>query len=516
MTHHPEHKPLAHLRADIPSGLVVFLVALPLCLGIALASGAPPIGGLIAGIVGGLVVPWISGSPLSVSGPAAGLTAIVAAGITSVGGYEVFLVAVVVSGILQMLFGFLRLGMISVLFPSGVIKGMLAAIGLILILKQLPHAVGYDHEAFLSFTFQGTKDENTFQLLIHAVRAFRPAAAGICVLSVLLLILWQRSPRLSSSRWLPSALAVVVSGTLINEALLLWAKPHALEASHLVNIPLDVLGGLKFPDFAKALSNPKIYTLALTIAIVASLETLLCIEAVDKLDPWRRQSPKSRELIAQGLGQIAAGLLGGLPITSVIVRSSANVNAGGRTKAAAIVHGVFLLAAVLLLGGLMRRIPLSALAGVLLTVGFKLAHPRTFAAMYRAGWDQFVPFTSTVIAILFTDLLKGIGVGIVIGIVFVLRANMRGAFDSEKDGNVTTITLSDNVSFLSKWALAKALDAIPDGDRVVVDGARSKWIDRDIKELLASYQAAQPITGIEIEIKNVRMSDLDDGDTGGH
>lgn len=497
----------SHLESDIPAGLVVFLVALPLCLGIAVASGAPPLAGVLAGIIGGLVVPWISNAQLSVCGPAAGLTAIVLSGIDELG-FEAFIAAVLAGGLVQLGLGLARMGTVSQIFPSAVIKGMLAAIGLILILKQLPHAIGYDAELYGQLSFQGTETENTFELVWHALSHVAPGALLICVLSFSLVLLWDKT-RLKRLSWFPGALAAVLAGGLINGALARLRPDWALSGNHLVGLPplgsvSEVLAGLTHPAWS-ALASGRTWVVGVTIAIVASLETLLCIEAVDRMDPWSRRSPPNRELIAQGVANAIAGLIGALPITSVIIRSSTNINAGAHTRMAALSHGVLLLLSVLFLAPLLRQIPLSCLAAVLLLVGYKLAHPRIFAAMYRAGWSQFFPFVITVGAILFTDLLQGIIVGISVGLVFVLRTNMRASYDVEQIDRTTVIRLRKDVSFLNKLRLAQLMDKIPPGSQVVIDGAAAEFIDRDIKEQILNYQRAGDMTGIDVEVRNIDL-----------
>ena len=422
----PDLRPLANIKYDLPAGLVVFLIALPLCLGIALASNAPLFAGLIAGIVGGVVIPLLSRSPLSVCGPAAGLTAIVVTGIDKLGSFENFLLALVLGGVLQVILGLARLGTAAYLIPSSVIKGMLVAIGLMLILKQLPHAFGYDE------SFQSTESENTITLLAHSLRRFEPGAIIISSISAVILIVWEKTEKLRKLTWLPGALVVVASGILLNIAFQRSGMPFALEQSHLVTLPkyegtAGLLDQLRMPTFS-GITNPHVFVVGLTIGIVASLETLLNIEAVDKLDPYKRGTPLDRELVAQGVGNAVSGLLGGLPVSSVIVRSSANINAGGRTTGASVFHGIFLLLAVMFIAPVLNMIPLACLATILLMTGYKLAKPELFKSIYKLGWNQFIPFAFTVAAILLTDLLRGIVAGIIVGIAFVLRSHMRAAF----------------------------------------------------------------------------------------
>lgn len=486
-----ELSPLKNLPFDVPAGLVVFLVALPLCLGIALASGAPLLSGLLAGIVGGLIIPLLSRSPLSVSGPAAGLATIVLAGIQKVGSFEAFAVAVVLAGGLQVLLGVSRAGRLVAFMPSSVIKGMLAGIGVLLILKQLPHALGLP-SGKLALPAQGLAGIEWGALVIGLV-------------SLALLIAWDkvRPKRLSL---LPGALVVVLVATLLNElALRVWPG-LALGQSFLVTIPLDgpasLLTQLRAPDWG-ALRSTDTWVLALTLGVVASLETLLSLQAVDKLDPYRRQTPLNRELVAQGLGNSVSGLLGGLPITSVIVRSSANVHAGGRTRAATMVHGVLLLGAVMLAAGLLNRIPLASLAAILLVTGYKLAKPALFREMYRLGGAQLVPFVATLGAILVTDLLRGILVGVVVSVAFALRNAMRTPYTLKREGEHFVISLKRDVYFFNKAALLEALERMPEGARVVVDGSASDFIDHDIVEALGHFRGTASRRNIQLEVRDV-------------
>ncbi|MRG94294.1 SulP family inorganic anion transporter [Polyangium spumosum] len=507
----PNLSPLANFKYDLPAGLVVFLVALPLCLGVALASNAPLFAGLTAGVIGGLLIPLLSRSPLSVCGPAAGLTAIVVAGIDKLGTFENFLVAVLLGGVLQIILGVARLGTAVYLIPSSVIKGMLAAIGLILILKQFPHAIGYDLDKEGSESFVVSESENTFTMVLHAFGRLERGALLISAVSMGILVLWEKTERLRKLTWLPGALVVVLVGTGLNILFRKGGMPIALEQSHLVTLPpydgvSGALSQLRVPTF-DALSNPSVYVVALTIGIVASLETLLSIEAVDKLDPWKRNTPLDRELIAQGLGNAASGLLGGLPVTSVIVRSSANINAGGRTRGATVFHGLFLLLAVLFIAPLLNMIPLACLASILLMTGYKLAKPELFKKMYKLGWDQFIPFAFTISAILLTDLLRGILAGIVVGVAFVLRSHMRAAFTITKEGKRRVITFKKDVSFLNKATFISVLKRVPDGSSVVIDGARAEFIDQDILEVIEDFQVSAAMRGIQVEIRDVRTKD---------
>jgi MFS superfamily sulfate permease-like transporter len=498
--------PFDHVAKDLPAALVVLLVALPLCLGIALGSNAPLIAGLVAGVVGGVVVGLVSRSPLSVSGPAAGLTTIVAAAIATLPSYEAFALAVVMAGIMQIVLGMLRAGVIGDYVPNSVIKGMLAAIGIILILKQLPHLVGYDADFVGDENFLQPDRENTFSELLHMVRYITPAAVIIGLSSIAVLLLWER-PVVRSNRLLgqvPGPLMAVLLGALLNE--LLAADPRlVLGPEHLVDIPdLDGPGGpwaaLRTPDLAM-LREPAVWTTALTLAIVASLESLLGVEAVDKLDPFRRVTPPSRELVAQGAGNIVSGMLGGLPVTSVIVRSSANVNAGAVTKLSTISHGLLMLVSVLMIPGLLERIPYAALAAILIVTGYKLAKVALFKDFYRKGMEQFIPFVVTIVAIVLSDLLKGILVGLVVGIFYMVRSNFRTAILMVNDGDRYLMRLRKDVSFLNKPLVKRMLEELPAGAYLLVDPTRADFIDQDVLEVIREFKAHAGLKGITVEVK---------------
>jgi len=485
----------SNLAKDLPAGLVVFLVALPLCLGISLASNAPLAAGIIAGIVGGLVVGALSGSSTSVTGPAAGLTAVVAAQIAELGSFQVFLVAVIVAGVLQIVFGILKGGFLSSFFPSSVVKGLLAAIGIIIILKQLPHLVGYDADPVGETDFCQTDQKNTFTELPAAFRMFLPGAALIGLLSIGLLILWGKVSWLQKSP-IPGPLVAVLFGTAANLLLIQMGHPWAISTTHLVQVPVAEgnLGFLQlfcFPDFS-ALAKPAVYGAAVTLAVIASLETLLTIEAVDKIDPQQRKSPANRELFAQGFGNMVSGFVGGLPMTSVIVRSSANLNAGAQTKISAIFHGVLLLGCVALLPRWLNQIPLCALAAILIVTGYKLASPRIIGQMWKEGKYQFLPFAITVIAIVFTNLLTGILIGLGVSLLFILYSNFRRpihqVLEKHLSGNVMRIELAPQVSFFNRAAIQKALYDVPAGGAILVDARNSDYIDPDILDLLADFK----------------------------
>lgn len=494
------------LPNDLTGGLVVFLVALPLCLGVALASGAPLFSGILAGVIGGVVVGLLSGSPLSVSGPAAGLTAIVAAKITGLGSFQNFLAALFVSGILQVILGLARAGSIAAFFPSSVIKGLLAAIGTILILKQIPHAVGHDPDPEGEMAFSQTDDKNTFSELVSMLDDFQPGAMVVGVISVLLLLGWSRISFLKKSP-IPAPLVVVVLGVFANEVFMKLGEFWSIDPSHLVDVPVasgwnHFLGFLDSPNLS-AFQTPAVYVTGFTLAIVASLETLLNLEAVDKLDPQQRSSPPNRELIAQGVGNMASALVGGLPVTSVIVRSSVNVNAGAKTKLSTIIHGVLLLASVALIPLWLRKIPLASLAAILLVTGVKLASPSLFKQMWNEGKSQFIPFIVTVVGIVFTDLLLGIMLGAATSIGFILRSNflqpIHRVIERHVSGDVLRIGLPNQVSFFKRAALEKVLREVPRGGHVLLDARSTNYIDPDVLDLFEDFgKTIAPAHGVKL------------------
>ncbi|MEQ1851839.1 MAG: SulP family inorganic anion transporter, partial [Chthoniobacteraceae bacterium] len=500
------HQPLSlkNVTRDLTAGLVVFFVALPLCLGIALASRAPGVAdaanvplfaGIIAGIIGGVVVGFISGSHTSVAGPAAGLTAIVATQVGKLGTFDAFLLAVMIAGLIQIVLGLLRAGFIAAFFPSSVIKGLLAAIGVILILKEFPHVVGHDADPMGESSFFQPDSQNTFSEIFAAWFDFQPGATLVGVLSVVLMLVWDRVKFLHRLP-VPAPLAIVAIGVAISFWLRDVGGQWVIEASHLVQVPVaqspaEFLGFLRYPDFS-AWNNPAVYGTAFTIAIVASLETLLNIDAVDKLDPEQRATPPSRELLAQGAGNVLAGLIGGLPVTSVIARSSVNINAGVKTKLSTIWHGLLLLGCVMLLPGWLNQIPLAALAGILLVTGLKLASPQLFTQMWNEGRTQFLPFAATVIAIVFTDLLTGVLIGLGVALAFILHSNfrrpMRRIMEKHVTGDVLRIELANQVSFLNRAALEQTLRAAPRGSHVLIDARNTDYIDPDILDLIADFK----------------------------
>ncbi len=506
-----------HLKNDLPASIVVFFVALPLCLGIALASGAPLFSGVIAGIVGGIVVGMASGSPLGVSGPAAGLAVIVLTAIGTLGGsYQAFLTAVVLAGVLQLLFGYAKAGFIAYFFPSSVIKGMLTGIGLLIILKQIPHAIGWDKDAIGDDAFNQADGQNTFTEISKAFEFITPGALVIAAISLAILILWDTvlTKKHKIFQLLQGPIVVVILGICMNLAYSKGLLPYSLNEKQIVSIPVpdsigSFFGQFTFPDF-KALTNFEVWKIAIVIAIVASLETLLCVEATDKLDPDKRITPTNRELKAQGLGNIVSGLIGGLPLTQVIVRSSANINFGGKTKMSAVLHGVFLLISAIFIAGLLNLIPLASLAAILLMVGYKLAKPSLFKQMYKLGWEQFIPFLATIVAIIATDLLKGITVGILVGIFYTLRHSYRNSHhvkDIVSDNNgqaVHHLVLAEEVSFFNKASLLSTLDGIPANSKVIIDCTNSKSIAYDVIEIINDYELNAKTKNIVLEKINFK------------
>jgi carbonic anhydrase len=495
---------------------VVALVALPLCLGVALASGAPLFAGLVSGIVGGVVVGLLSRSPLSVSGPAAGLTAIVFAAIEGLNSYEAFLLAVCLAGVIQIGFSFLRAGILAEFVPSSVITGMLAAIGLILILKQLPHAFGYDGDPAGDFAFFQRDGGNTISAIVAFLREeIRWGAAIIAAISLAFLFWWDKArPRDGAWRFLPGPLVVVVFGVVANAFFASYVPALAIAPTHLVAVPAPgSISGfvdlLRLPDFG-GVGRAEVWVAALTIAIVASLESLLSVQAVDELDPQRRVTDKNRELLAQGCGNLAAGLLGGIPVTSVIVRSSANVDAGARSRFSTILHAIWLLGSVLLIPQILNLIPLAALAAVLIATGWKLAKPSLFVERYAQGWTQFAPFVITVTAILFTDLLIGIAIGIAVGIGFVVWRNIQDAVTVVHHANDVMVRARLNLYFVHKAQLQAALASIPDGRTVLIDLSATNYVDLDNVDIINAFVKAAPFRNLRVVIKGDARGRLTD------
>jgi carbonic anhydrase len=480
------------IKNDLPAGLVVFLVALPLCLGVALASGAPLLSGVISGIIGGIVVGLLSQSHTSVSGPAAGLAAVVLASITKLGAFDVFLLAVVLAGVIQLVLGIVKGGFIANYIPSNVIKGLLAAIGIILILKQIPHAVGFDRNTEDDFRFLQQDGENTFSALLNVFSYFSWGAVIISSISILVMLYWDKTP-MKKIKFFPASLFVVLLGIGLNFIFKTYFPAFYISSDHLVSIPpIDKVSSLITMPAFQSIYNPQVWIVAFTIAIVASLETLLNLEAVENMDPYKRQASPNRELVAQGIGNMISGLIGGIPITSVIIRSSVNINVGAETKLSAILHGFFLAVSVLLLSPFLNLIPLAALASILLLTGYKLAKVSLFIDMYKKGQNQFIPFVATVGAIIFTDLLMGVMIGLAVSIFYLLKNNYRNPFVLEQEtlhiGEVIRLKLPNQVTFLNKASIKTTLWAFPKDSKVIIDATYCDFIDDDILEIIEQYQ----------------------------
>jgi MFS superfamily sulfate permease-like transporter len=503
-----------HIKNDLPASVVVFFVALPLCLGIALASGAPLFSGLIAGIIGGVVVGGLSGSKIGVSGPAAGLAAIVLTAISSLGGYENFLVAVVLGGIIQLIFGFLKAGIIGYYFPSSVIKGMLTGIGIIIILKQIPHFFGYDSTPEEDFAFFQVDGQNTFSEILNTANNISVGATVIGLIGLGILILWSTvfADKGKFFKIIQGPLVAVVVG-IVYYFITKENATYGVNAIHLVSVPVpdsfdSFVGQFRFPNFS-AISNPAVWVTGFTIALVASLETLLCVEATDKLDPHKNVTPTNKELLAQGTGNIISGLIGGLPITQVIVRSSANIQSGGRTKLSAIIHGLLLLISVILIPTLLNKIPLSVLAAILLVVGYKLAKPAVFKEMVQLGWKQWIPFTVTVVGIVFTDLLVGISLGLAVGVVVILIKSFQNSHflhieDKSNGKHRIKMTLAEEVTFFNKGAILKELDSLPRDTYLEIDVRKTRFLDYDIIEILQDFALKAKERDIDIQLISER------------
>lgn len=505
---------LLFLKHDVSAGLTVFFVALPLCLGIALASGAPLYTGILSGVIGGLLVSLLSGSALSVSGPAAGLTTVVGAILLSYHNYPMFMAIVIGAGAFQLLLGVLKLGSIANYFPSSVIKGMLAAIGVILISKQLPVAIGYGHPDFWSKEFINlVGNTHLFTNIQEFYSSLSGGALIITILSLTAYYLWEKK-MFDKVRFIPVPLFVVGSGIALQLIFKQFVPALALSESQLVKIPDHLFTGFQLPDFSVFKEHPDAIKSALLIGTLASLETLLSVEAIDKLDPWHRTTPTNRELIAQGAGNIVCGLTGALPITAVIVRSSANIDAGGRTKMSAFTHGVFMLGAVLLIPFVINQIPLAALASILVVTGFKLTRPKLYRSMFKLGWNQFLPFVITIIVIMFTDLLMGVSIGLLLSIFFLIRNNYKADYDTtvETRLGITTYTvrLHTNVTFLDKSRIKELLNAIPQYNCVVIDGTFTKTIDHDVLETISEFCENARRNGIEVHLNNIERVSVSD------
>ncbi len=496
----------------MPAGLSVFLVALPLCLGISLASGAPLYAGLLAGIIGGIIIPLISKSALSVSGPAAGLSTVVAASIASYGDYRIFLLTVIIAGLFQVVLGVLKLGSIANYFPSAVIKGMLAAIGIILISKQIPLAIGYDQPDFWTSGFPTLLSADHFlgnfsNFNLHITRG----ALLITAVSLLVLIALQQ-PFAARLKIIPAPLLVVIMAVITNIIFSYASSGYTLKKTQLVNIPDNIFKDIALPDLSLLFSSTRLWTDGVIIGLLATLETLLCIEAVDKLDPHNRITPVNRELIAQGVGNIACGMLGAIPVTSVVVRGAANANAGARSRMAAFTHGVFLLMAVMLVPFLLSMIPYAALAAILLVTGYNLTRPSLYKEMYRLGWKQFMPFILTIVVILSTDLLMGVSIGLLLSVYFIIQNNFKAEYRITKtrmhETEVQQIKLNTNVTFLNKVKFRKALDQVPEYSILEIDGSESNFIDYDILEIISEFKSKAHDRHIEVHLKGIQAVDV--------
>lgn len=503
MKRHLRYYRIAWVNHDLSAGLSVFLVALPLCLGIALASGAPLYAGLVSGVIGGLVVPIISRSALGVSGPAAGLSTVVAAALIATGNYSVFLLSVLICGGCQIVFGILKLGTIASYFPSAVIKGMLAAIGILLLSKQIPLALGLENPDFWTSVFFG----NNFITGMRSLGQYISAGSVIiAVVSLLLLILLQQS-RSKKLKLVPAPLVVVIAGILINFLFMLFAPSYALKPTQLVAIPNEIFQSVTYPEFSDLFTHTEVWKYGLLLGVLATLETVLSVEAVDKLDPHNRITPVNRELIAQGTGNIVCGLLGGLPITAVIVRGAANVDAGAKSNLSAMTHGLFLLLTVVLIPSLLNYIPYASLAAILLVTGYNLTKPKLYAHQWALGWKQFAPFVITILVILSTDLLIGVSIGLLLSIYFIVQNNFKAEYriqkSKEHETDVYVIKLNSNVTFLNKVNLKKALDVIPHYSKLTIDGSDCNFIDYDILEIISEFHSKAKDRHIEVHLNSI-------------
>lgn len=501
----------ANIRHDLPASIVVFFVAVPLCLGIALASGAPLFSGIIAGIVGGIVVGMLSGSALGVSGPAAGLAVIVLNSIDSLGAFQAFLVAVVLAGVIQIAMGLLRAGTVSYYFPSSVVKGMLAAIGIIIIMTQIPHAIGYSAEVTTAdMSPVAATNQSTFASMIRILDSITPGAVLVCTISLAILLIWDSGAirKTGVLKFIQGPIIAVVAGIVYQITTSRFFPELAVHGNQLVNVPVagdltQFAGQFTFPDFSY-LWRSEIWSVAITIAVVASLETLLSVEATDKLDPQRRFTNTNRELVAQGTGNMLSGLIGGLPITQVILRSSANIQSGARSKASAILHGGLLLLCVALIPFVLNLVPLAVLAAILFVIGFKLAKPSNFKAMYRMGWSQFLPFIVTIIGVVATDLLKGVGMGMGVAVILLLRESFKNShflhLETGNGNRQVKMTLAEEVSFLNKGTIAQELDNIPAGTHLTIDISNTVSIDNDVREIIDDFMVVAKSKGIQVDV----------------
>lgn len=502
------------IKSDLPASIVVFFVALPLCLGIALASGAPLFAGVIAGVIGGIVVGMASGSRLGVSGPAAGLAVVVFGAITTLGSWEAFLAALVLAGLFQIVMGYAKAGFIAFFFPTSVITGLLSGIGLLIVLKQIPHALGYDFDYLGDESFFENNGDTTFSAIIDAWNYMTPGAIVIALVSIALLILWDKIllKKHRIFQLIQGPIVVVFFGILMNYLYQNGVLDFTLNPDQVVNLPLvsnfsELMSQFTSPDIS-AFTNPEVYKIAAVLAIVASLETLLCVEATDKLDPYKRVTPTNRELKAQGLGNMLSGLIGGLPITQVVVRSSANITFGAKSKLSAILHGIFLLISVVTISNMLNMIPYASLAAILMFIGYKLAQPTLFKTMYRLGWEQFVPFSVTIVVMLVSDLLTGVLYGLTASIFFTLHHSYRNSYsmkdliETEEGKSVHHIVLAEEVSFFNKASIIEMLEAIPENSKVIIDCSNSKSIAYDVVEFIHNYPMHAKLKNITVEMIN--------------
>lgn len=503
---------LNNLKKDVPAGIVVFLIALPLCIGVALASGAPPISGIISGVIGGIVVGAFSKSPVSVSGPAAGLAAIVASVIAGLGSFELFLSALLLAGFIQIILGYAQAGFIANYFPNNLIKGLVVAIGIILMLKQIPHALGLDSNYQEDFAFFQKDGENTFTELLKAIQFLSPGALIISAVSLSVLIFWPKVSTVRKIDFFPVSLFVILLGVLLNAFFGAFVPNLTVQAEHLVQIPtlnLDNFGSYFHLPSPGDFVNFRVWQAALMLAVVASLESLLNIKAIDKIDPHKRETPQNHELVAQGLGNMLAGIFGGIPMTSVIVRSSLNIQSDNATKMSTIFQGIFMLVSVLLLGGVINMIPLASIAVILIFTGYRLVDVSLFREMYKKGWQQFLPFISTIVAIVFTDLLSGVLIGLSVSVFYLLRSNFKNPFTLEENkihiGEVVKLELPNQVSFFNKASIMDTLWSIPPQSKVLIDATASDYIDDDVLEIINDYKnVVAPERNIQLNVLGLK------------
>lgn len=495
----------AHIYKDLPAGLLVSLMALPLCIGIALASNAPIASGILSGAIAGLLVSWLSGSRLSISGPSAGLAVTLAAAAATLGNFEVVLVSIFLCGVMQVLLGVMRIGFLASFFPNSVIKGMLSAVGLIVILKLIPHAIGWDFNFVGDESFRELHNETTLSSLYHSVNRMQLGAVIVTAVAFTALFLHNRlAKRVELLQKIPAPLTAITMGILANEMMRLGLPEIALTSSgHLVNIPADgFFKSLPTPEWG-AITNPQVWQIAFVIALSASIESLLSLEASDRLDPERRISNTNRELIAQGIGNMICALVGAIPMTTTILRSSANIHSGAKTRMSGFIHGALLISAVLLVPQLLNHIPLAALASILIYFGYRLLNPAIIKKTFHSGVEQAVPFFTTVVAIVATDLLTGVTIGIVVGLVMVLHMNHSSAITKVVDEKHMLIRFAKDVSFAHKDTLKQMLVQVPQGTKLLIDGTGAHFIDHDILESIADFKQGAPARGIDVKLKNL-------------